>query len=515
MPDSTPFILSTGFALGAASFWLWFQLKKGGLDKLARSVIQSAENDAKKIRQEEELLIKERQLEGQKEIEALWRQEKKRLSIEDERMKAREDKLESRLSLVDKKLSDIEKKEAKLTAKTGELEVEKALVQLAKEKLNQELENVSGLSLLEAKDLIFKRIKSDSKQEADKIVRKTLKEAEENGEKEARRIIVTAINRLAQVTVSEHTVSTVTIPSEEIKGRIIGREGRNIRCLEQVTGVNFIIDDTPGAVVLSCYDPVRRHIAKTALQELVSDGRIHPTRIEEAVLKARLNVEKEIKENGEMGALRAGVSGLHPEIISLIGKLSFRTSYGQNILEHSLEVSRLMGLMAGELGLDVKLAKRIGLLHDMGKALSHEIQGTHAVIGHDFALKYGEPLAVANGIGCHHKEMEPITVEGSLCAAADALSASRPGARIDAVEDYVKRIKKLEELAYEFPGVEKSYALQAGREIRVVVLPNMIDDIGMENLARDLTKKIEATLDYPGKIKVTVIREKRAVEYAI
>lgn len=515
MPESPSFLLFTGFALGSATFWLWHTLKKGGFEKLGTAIIENAEKEALNLRQKEGIFLKELQIESQKEVETFLRQEKKKLFNEEDRLKSREDKLEARLTLVDKKLSEIEKREARLQSKTEQLEAEETLTKEARQNLNLELERLSCFSLQEAKDLILTRVEAELKQDIDRLVRKSVKETEEKADKEAGRIIVTAINRLAQATVSEHTIATVAIPNDEIKGRIIGREGRNIRCLEQVTGVNFIIDDTPGAVVLSCYDPVRRHVAKIALQELVADGRIHPTRIEEAAHKARQKVEKEIFENGEIAAIRAGVAGLHPEIITLLGKLSFRTSYGQNILEHSLEVSRLMGLMAGELGLDVKLAQRIGLLHDMGKALSHEVQGTHAVIGHDFALKYGENLSVANGIGCHHREMEAITVEGSLCAAADAISASRPGARIDAVEDYVKRIKKLEELAYEFPGVEKSYALQAGREIRVIVLPNMVDDVGMVNLARDLTKKIEATLDYPGKIKVTVIREKRAVEYAI
>jgi ribonuclease Y len=300
-----------------------------------------------------------------------------------------------------------------------------------------------------------------------------------------------------------------------MKGRIIGREGRNIRALERATGINFIIDDTPGAVVLSGFDPVRKHIAKMALAELVQDGRIHPTRIEEVVEKATLNVHKQIKQYGEDAALRAGAMNLHPELINLLGKLKFRYSYGQNVLDHSLEVSYLMGLMAAEMGLDIRLAKRIGLLHDVGKAVSHEIEGSHAIIGHDLALKYGESKEVANGIGCHHHEMAPITVEADLCSAADAISASREGARIEAVEEYIKRLKKLEDMALEFNGIEKAYAMQAGREVRIVVLPDEVDDVGVVNLARELTKRIEQELSYPGKIKVTVIREKRIVEYAV
>jgi ribonuclease Y len=342
-----------------------------------------------------------------------------------------------------------------------------------------------------------------------------MKEAKEESEHEASRIIALTINRLAVPCVSEVTINTVSIPNEEMKGRIIGREGRNIRALEKATGITFIIDETPGAIVLSGFDPIRMQIAKMTIAELVQDGRIHPTRIEEAVEKAKQNITKLIKKYGEDAALRSGCINLHPDLINLLGKLKFRYSYGQNILEHSLEVAHLMGMMAAELGLDSRLAKRIGLLHDVGKAISHEVEGTHAIIGHDLALKCGESKEVANGIGCHHGEMEATTVEGSLCSAADAISATRQGARCEHVEEYVKRLKKLEELACEFPGVEKAYAMQAGREVRVVVLPDQVNDDAVITLARDLTKRIENDLNYPGKIKVTVIREKRVVEYAM
>ena len=346
-------------------------------------------------------------------------------------------------------------------------------------------------------------------------IKKMTRQTEEDAERLASRILATAINRLAVPCVSESTVNTVALPSDELKGRIIGKEGRNIRALERATGVSFLIDDTPGAVVLSAFDPIKLHIAKHALIDLLKDGRIHPTRIEEAVDKASASIDRKIKEAGENAALRTGQINLHPEIILLLGKLNFRFSYGQNVLEHSIEVSHLMGMIASELHLDVQLAKRIGLLHDMGKAVSHEISGTHALIGRDLALKYGENEAVANGIGCHHREIDPITTEGSFCGAADAISASRPGARTEAIEDYIKRVKRLEELAYEFPGIEKAYALQAGKELCVVVVPEIIDDSGLIHLARDLTKRIEKEFHYSGKIKVSVIREKRAVEYAM
>jgi ribonucrease Y len=362
---------------------------------------------------------------------------------------------------------------------------------------------------------LLSRLTNEVKTDAANLIRRIRKEAEEEAEKQASTIIATAINRLAISCTSETTVCTVAIPNEEMKGRIIGREGRNIRALERETGVNFIIDDTPGAVVLSGFDPIRKHIAKFALTELIQDGRIHPTRIEEVVEKSTLNVHKQIKQYGEDAALRAGAMNLHPELINLLGKLKFRYSYGQNVLDHSLEVSYLMGLMAAEMGLDIRLAKRIGLLHDVGKAVTHEIEGSHAIIGHDLALKYGESKEVANGIGCHHHEMVPFTVEADLCSAADAISASREGARIEAVEEYIKRLKKLEDMALEFSGIEKAYAMQAGREIRIVVLPDQVDDLGVVSLARDLTKRIEQELSYPGKIKVTVIREKRVVEYAV
>lgn len=500
---------------GAALLALWIKFRLGGIERIAGEIIAKAEREGRSLEMAKQLEMKERQVEQQREIEQFWQLERKKVREEEERLKNREDKLEQRFIGVEKKLSEIEKREALLAARKEQIDEERNKIAILSKDLTQELERISGFTVHEAKEALLKRLESDVSRHAALAARRTIKEAQENADKEAQQIIATAINRLASSTVSESTVATVSIPNEDIKGRIIGREGRNIRALERATGVNFVIDDTPGAVVLSSFDPVRRHIAKVALSDLISDGRIHPTRIEETVLKATGKVQKEISQRGEDAALRAGAMGLHPEILRLLGKLSFRYSYGQNILEHSLEVSHLMGLMASELGLDVKLAKRIGLLHDMGKALTHEIQGTHALIGHDFALKYGESLPTANGIGCHHQEMAPLTVEGSLCSAADALSASRPGARIEAVEEYIKRIKRLEEIAYEFPGIEKAYVLQAGREIRVIVLPSMIDDDGLINLARDLTKRVESALDYPGKIKVTAIRETRAVEYAI
>jgi len=508
-------LLSAGFVGGMLCLWGFHRYKLGGYTAIAERIIQRAEQDASAIKKSSELAMKQNHLDQQRELEQVWQIERKKIQREEERFKLREEKLESRMNLIEKKLSDIDKREAVLIGRKAQIDEEKKQVAEKHLSLTRELEQASGLSAQEAKDLLMQRITSEVKVEAANLIRRIKKEAEEDAEKEASRIIATAINRMAVHCVSETTVQTVAIPNEDMKGRIIGREGRNIRALERETGVNFVIDDTPGAVVLSGFDPIRLQVAKTALQDLVNDGRIHPTRIEEAVIKAKQTTLKQIKQYGEDAALRAGAMNLHPEIMMLLGKLKFRYSYGQNVLDHSLEVCNLMGMMAAELGLDVRMAKRIGLLHDMGKAVSHEIEGTHAVIGHDLALKFGESKEVANGIGCHHHEMEATTVEASLCSAADAISASRPGARIEAVEEYIKRLKKLEDIAFEFPGVEKAYAMQAGREIRIAVLPDMIDDAGVINLARDLTKRIEKELSYPGKIKVTVIREKRAIEYAV
>jgi len=508
-------IFLTGGALGTLAFWLYQYFALGGFKRLSNEIIKRAEIDATDIKRSAGLSLDQKILEQQRELERLRQLDRKKLQREEERIKLREDKLESRMNLVEKKLSDIEKREAVLAARKSMLDEEKKQIAEAHLNLLKGLENISGLSSLEAKEILLSNLNNEVRIEAANLIRRVKKEAEEEAEKKASSIIATAINRLAVHCVSETTICTVAIPNEEMKGRIIGREGRNIRALERETGVNFIIDDTPGAVVISGFDPIRKHIAKMALSELVQDGRIHPTRIEEIVQKITLNTQKQIKQYGEDAALRAGAINLHPEILILLGKLKFRFSYGQNVLDHSLEVSHLMGLMAAEMGLDIRLAKRIGLLHDIGKAVTHEVEGSHAIIGHDLALKYGEIKEVANGIGCHHHEMPPLSIEADLCSAADAISASREGARIEAVEEYIKRLKNLEDLAYEFPGIEKAYAMQAGREIRIIVLPDQIDDAGMINLARDITKRIEQELRYPGKIKVTVIREKRVIEYAV
>lgn len=504
-----------GIFLGIVSMWVFHRVTLGSYKRIAEDILQKANVEADAIQKNGELTFKHKEIEHQKELDKLTSTTKKKLQKEEERIKGREDKLELRMNLIEKKLSDIDKREAIIIIRRERLEEEKKAINENQVRLISELEHVSGLTKEEAKSNLLLHVQNDVKMESALFTERYIKEKREESEIEASRIITTAINRIAASTVSEATVTTVSLPNDDIKGRIIGKEGRNIRSLELATGVNFLIDDTPGAVVISGFDPVRKHIAKMALTELVLDGRIHPTRIEEVVEKSTNLIQKQIKSYGEDAALRAGAMNLHPELITLLGKLKFRYSLGQNVLDHSIEVAHLMGIMAAELGLDVAIAKRIGLLHDFGKAVTHEVEGSHAIIGHDFALKFGETDIIANGIGCHHGEMLPISIEGSLCSAADALSAARPGARVEAVEHYIRRLQKLEEIANALPGVEKAYAMQAGREVRIIVHPDSVDDASIITLARECAKKVEAGLIYPGKIKVTVIREKRAIEYAL
>lgn len=504
-----------GFLFGMLSMWVIHRLRLGNYKSLAQDIINKAELQAQIIQKNSDLEIKKRQEELLRKTEESLASRRQKITHHEERLKEREDKLERRMGLVEKKLQDIDRREAVIHARREQIDEDKKRISTAETSLLSELERISGLNPEQAKEALIDQLASELKIETSNMIRKARRDAEEESDQIAGSIIATAINRLAVSTVSECSIVTVAIPHDDMKGRIIGRDGRNIRSLERATGVNFLIDETPGVIVISGFDPIRKQIAKTALTELVNDGRIHPSRIEEAVERAETIVQKQVKKYGEDAAVRSGAVDLHPEVIELLGKLKFRYSFGQNVLDHSLEVSYLMGIMAAELGANIALAKRIGLLHDIGKALTHEVEGTHALIGRDLLLKYGESEEVANGVGCHHEEIPPMTLEGSLCGPADKLSASRPGARIEAAEEYFKRLKKLEDLAYEFPGIEQACAMQAGREIRIVVMPEMIDDQGILNLARDLSKKIESDLNYPGKIKVTVIREKRAVEYAV
>ncbi len=500
---------------GACALFILQRIKLTHFKKIAEELVTNAEKECDSKKNQLELTLKKLQIEQQKEFEVRLSLERRKIQSEEERLKKREDAIESRMHLIEKKIVDIERKEAVFLRKKEQVEEESKAAQEMQKTLRDSIEKVAGLTSQEAKDQLLLQINQEIKQDSANLIRRTLKEAKENAENEARRIVITAINRLAVPCVSEYTTHTVSIPSDEMKGRVIGKEGRNIRTLEKATGVSFIIDDTPQAIVISGLDPTRIAIAKMALSDLVRDGRIHPTSIEEAVTKAQQNIQKLLRQYGEEAALKASAIDLHPELILLLGKLKFRYSYGQNILEHSLEVSHLMGLMASELGLDTRLARRIGLLHDMGKAVSHEMEGTHALIGQTLALKYGESKEVANGIGCHHGEIDALTPEGSLCSAADAISASRQGARSEAVDQYIQRIKRLEDIALTYPGVEKVFAMQAGREVRVVVIPDQVDDDGVVTLARNISRHIESELTYPGKIKITVIREKRVVEYAV
>ena len=502
------------FALGYFIRKLLAKKKLKNAEDKAKKTLETARLDAEKIRHEAELHGKDLLLKLRTEFEKETRDRRQELVVLEKRLIQKEESLDRKLDMLERKEKDIERrdhslndKERLVASKDKELE---NLLQEEKEKLQR----ISGMTRDEAKQILLKRLEDDVKQEAAIMIKRSGDEAREKADKEARKIIGLAIQRCAAEHTVETTVSVVNLPSDEMKGRIIGREGRNIRALEIATGIDVIIDDTPEAVILSGFDPIKREIARLALEKLIEDGRIHPGRIEEVVEKVKKEMENKIREEGEKALFETGLHGMHPEIIKLLGRLKYRTSYGQNVLQHSKEVAYLMGVMASELKLDFNLAKRIGLLHDIGKAVSHEVEGTHSKLGSDLARKYGESENICHAIEAHHQDIEPKTLLAVLCQAGDAVSATRPGARRETLEIYVKRLEKLESIADSFKGVEKAYAIQAGREIRVVVQPDKISDAQAAVLARDITKKIEEGLEYPGQIKVTVIRETRAVEYA-
>ncbi len=486
---------------------------KNSEDK-AKKTIETAKTEADKIRHEAELQAKDLLLKLRTEFEKETKDRRQELVILEKRLIQKEENLDRKVDIIDRKEKDVEKRGYSLADREKQMvSREKELERLLQEEKDK-LQNISGMTREEAKQLLLKRLEDEVKQEAAIMIKRTVDEAKEKADKEARKIIGLAIQRCAAEHAVETTVSVVNLPSDEMKGRIIGREGRNIRALEIATGIDVIIDDTPEAVILSGFDPIKREIAKLALERLLKDGRIHPGRIEEVVEKVKKDMETTIREEGEKALFDTGLHGVHPEIVKLLGRLKYRTSYGQNVLEHSKEVAHLMGVMASELKLDFNLAKRIGLLHDIGKAVSHEVEGTHSKLGADLARKYGESENICHAIEAHHQDIEPKTLLAVLVQAGDAISASRPGARRETLEIYVKRLEKLESIADSFKGVEKAYAIQAGREIRVIVQPEKINDAQAAVLARDITKKIEEGLEYPGQIKVTVIRETRAVEYA-
>jgi len=488
---------------------------------LRRNVAESklgAAEEAKRILEEAikeaEAKRKEILLEAKDEIHRA-RQEAER----DNRERRRElDRIERRIiqkeETLDKKLENIEQKEQMLREKEIDIEKTQADLQVILSQQLKELERLSGLSSEQAKELLLRNVEEQIRQETAALIREVEAEAREEAEKRARDVVTLAIQKCAADVAAETTVSVVALPNDEMKGRIIGREGRNIRTFETLTGVDLIIDDTPEAVILSSFDPIRREIARVALEKLIADGRIHPARIEEMVEKATKEIEQEIREVGEQAAFEVGVHGLHPEIIRLLGRLKYRTSYGQNVLKHSIEVAHLAGVMAAELEVDAVLAKRAGLIHDIGKAVDHEVSGSHIEIGVELAKRYRESKEVLHAIAAHHGDIEPETIEAVLVQAADAISASRPGARRETLEAYIKRLEKLEKLADSFPGVERAYAIQAGREVRIMVKPEEIDDLASINLSREIARKVEQDLDYPGQIKVVVIRETRAVDYA-
>jgi len=481
---------------------------------MASNAIKHAEHYSQRLIAEARAKQKEIVLEGKDEALHLRRAAEEEAREQRANLQRSERRLLDREEALDRKTVSFEERDAAFDVRQATLEADRVRLAELHERQVVELERVSGLTAAEARQTLMRHIVDEAQAEAQQRVRDIERHAQEEGDERARRILTTVMQRIAADHTSEATITVVSLPNEEMKGRIIGREGRNIRALEQATGVDLIIDDTPEAVVLSGFDPVRREVARMALNKLISDGRIHPGRIEETVAKCRSEIEVVMRQAGEQAAYDAGVPGLHPELIKLLGRLKYRTSYGQNVLNHSIETARLSGLLAAEIGANVGESKQGGLLHDIGKAVDHEVEGPHAAIGGDIAARYGVMPVVCNAIAAHHQEVEQGSVEATVVQIADAISASRPGARGESLDNYVKRLDDLQQIALSFPGVERCFAIQAGREIRILVRPEDVDDLASSRLARDIVKKIEEQLSYPGQIKVTVIRETRSIDYA-
>ena len=484
-----------------------YDSKVGSAEEKSREIIDEALKTAETKKREALLEAKEESLKTKNELEKETKERRAELQRYEKRVLSKEENVEKKADALEKKEADLVRRENILSKRTAEVEAQY-------EQGIQELERISGLTSEQAKEYLLKSVEEDVKHDTAKLIKELENKAKEEADKKARDLVVTAIQRCAADHVAETTVSVVQLPNDEMKGRIIGREGRNIRTLETLTGVELIIDDTPEAVVLSGFDPIRREVARIALERLIVDGRIHPARIEEMVEKAQKEVENNMREEGEAACLEVGIHGIHPELVKLLGKMKFRTSYGQNALKHSIEVTQLSGLLASELGVDVRLAKRAGLLHDIGKSVDHDMEGTHVQLGADLCKKYKESATVLNAVESHHGDVEPTSLISCIVQAADTISAARPGARRETLETYTNRLKQLEDITNSFKGVDKSFAIQAGREVRIMVVPEQISDDDMILLARDVSKRIEDELEYPGQIKVNVIRESRVTDYA-
>ena len=512
-----PYIITAVVAVVVTAVVVWLisseyqkrvgQSKIGNAEEKARTIIDDAVKAAEAKKRESMLEIKEESIKAKNDLDKEIKERRSEISKNERRIVQKEENL-------DKKLEAIEKRESSFAIKEEELKKQKIEISKLNEQRIQELERISGLTSEQAKEYLLKTIEEDVKIDTAKLIKEMENKAKEEANKKAKDYVVTAIQKCAADHVSETTISVVQLPNDEMKGRIIGREGRNIRTLETMTGVDLIIDDTPEAVILSSFDPIRREVARIALEKLIVDGRIHPARIEEMVEKAQKEVETMIREEGEAATLEVGIHGIHPELVRLLGKMKFRTSYGQNALKHSIEVSQLAGLLAAEIGEDVRLAKRAGLLHDIGKAVDHEMEGSHIQLGVDLCKKYKESAVVINAVESHHGDVETESLIACLVQAADTISAARPGARRETLETYSNRLQQLEEITNGYKGVDKSFAIQAGREVRIMVVPEQVSDADMVLMARDISKQIESELEYPGQIKVNVIRESRVVDYA-